>query len=153
MEPQDKKPKKREKRMRQIGSEEVVRIRRLNLVINDIGQKRYTITSGSKGEGLDLKGSDLDVMIIDRHIKVYESETEESFNRHRQSLQQLQQAQKTITKCETIIVPTCLNTIIMCGIAHQLMGDTYYARTAFQEAARPDKYNLSSASLRLSSLI
>ncbi|CAC5372344.1 unnamed protein product [Mytilus coruscus] len=60
-----------------IGSEEVVRIRRLALVIHDIGQKRNTITSGSKGEGLDLKGSDLDIMFIDHNIKVYESETEE----------------------------------------------------------------------------
>ncbi|XP_063409119.1 uncharacterized protein LOC134692591 [Mytilus trossulus] len=58
-----------------IGSEEVVRIRRLALVIYDIGLKN-TITSGSKGEGLDLKGSDIDVMYIDRYFEVYESETE-----------------------------------------------------------------------------
>ncbi|CAC5365658.1 unnamed protein product [Mytilus coruscus] len=59
-----------------IGSLEVVRMRRLAFVIYDIGQTYNTITSGSKGEGLDLKGSDMDVMFIDRYFKVYESETE-----------------------------------------------------------------------------
>ncbi|CAG2226393.1 unnamed protein product [Mytilus edulis] len=34
-----------------------------------------SIYSGSKGEGLDLKGSDLDLMFIDTNFKVYESET------------------------------------------------------------------------------
>lgn len=61
---------------RQIGSEKVVRIRRLAFVISDIGQISRTITSGSIGEGLDLKGSDLDVMWMDHCFKVYESETE-----------------------------------------------------------------------------
>ncbi|CAG2215845.1 unnamed protein product [Mytilus edulis] len=56
-----------------IGSEEVVRIRRLAMTINDIGQRIKTITSGSQGEGLDLKGSDLDIMIIDPCFKVFES--------------------------------------------------------------------------------
>ncbi|CAC5372336.1 unnamed protein product [Mytilus coruscus] len=60
----------------QIGSEEVVRIRRLAYVISDIGQISKTITSGSIGEGLDLEGSDLDVMWMDNCFKVYESETE-----------------------------------------------------------------------------
>ncbi|CAG2221441.1 unnamed protein product [Mytilus edulis] len=57
-----------------IGSEEVVKVRRLALVINDIGQNTNRITSGSKGEGLDLKGSDIDVMTIDCNIEVIESE-------------------------------------------------------------------------------
>lgn len=54
---------------RQIGSEKVVRIRRLAFVISDIGQLSRTITSGSIGEGLDLKGSDLDVMWMDHCFK------------------------------------------------------------------------------------
>lgn len=39
-----------------VGSEEVVKIRRLAFIINDMGQGfgYGTITSGSKGEGLDL---------------------------------------------------------------------------------------------------
>ncbi|CAC5410153.1 unnamed protein product [Mytilus coruscus] len=57
-----------------IGSEEVVKIRRLNSTILDIGQSVLTITSGSKGEGLFLKSSDLDLMCIDPSFKVYESE-------------------------------------------------------------------------------
>ncbi|XP_063418811.1 uncharacterized protein LOC134701600 [Mytilus trossulus] len=59
-----------------IGSEEDVRIRRLAFVIRDIGRNDTFITSGSKGEGLNLNGSDLDLMIIDRCAQVYESEEE-----------------------------------------------------------------------------
>lgn len=33
------------------------------------------ITSGSKGEGLNLNGSDCDIMIVDQDFKVYQSET------------------------------------------------------------------------------
>ncbi|CAC5372335.1 unnamed protein product [Mytilus coruscus] len=59
-----------------IGSEEVVRVRRLTFVISDIGQNETIITSGSKGEGLNFNSSDLDIMFIDPCAKVYESETE-----------------------------------------------------------------------------
>ncbi|VDI01703.1 Hypothetical predicted protein [Mytilus galloprovincialis] len=58
-----------------IGSEQVVRLRRLTFTIVDIGNdlKSQLIYSGSKGEGLKTKGSDLDLMFIIRIIKVYES--------------------------------------------------------------------------------
>ncbi|XP_052079362.1 uncharacterized protein LOC127717660 [Mytilus californianus] len=61
-----------------IGSDEVVKIRRLAFTILDLGQSfgHKTITSGSKGEGLDLKGSDLDIMALCPFFKVYESEKE-----------------------------------------------------------------------------
>ncbi|CAC5392411.1 unnamed protein product [Mytilus coruscus] len=61
-----------------IGSKEVVRMRRLALCISDMSELSGggSIYSGSKGEGLDLKGSDLDLMFIDTNFKVYESETE-----------------------------------------------------------------------------
>ncbi|CAC5388222.1 unnamed protein product [Mytilus coruscus] len=59
-----------------IGSEEDVKIRRLAFVIRDIGRNNTFITSGSKGEGLNLNGSDIDVMFIDRCAQVYESEAE-----------------------------------------------------------------------------
>ncbi|XP_071160765.1 uncharacterized protein [Mytilus edulis] len=61
-----------------IGSEEVVRIRRLASTLNYMGESKSAqeITSGSIGEGLKLKGSDLDIMTIDPFFKVYESETE-----------------------------------------------------------------------------
>ncbi|XP_063411519.1 uncharacterized protein LOC134694438 [Mytilus trossulus] len=51
-------------------------MRRLAFTILDLGQSfgHKTITSGSKGEGLDMKGSDLDVMAINSFFKVYESE-------------------------------------------------------------------------------
>ncbi|CAC5423065.1 unnamed protein product [Mytilus coruscus] len=59
-----------------IGSEEVVKIRRLTCIIDDLGVQGPDdqITSGSKGEGLHLKGSDYDVMFIDFLFKVYESD-------------------------------------------------------------------------------
>ncbi|XP_071135981.1 uncharacterized protein [Mytilus edulis] len=58
-----------------IGSEQVVRVRRLTYTIGDIGNdsKFKQISSGSKGEGLKTKGSDLDLMYICSLIKVYES--------------------------------------------------------------------------------
>ncbi|CAC5368251.1 unnamed protein product [Mytilus coruscus] len=61
-----------------IGSEEVIRIRRLNLNIIETGHnnKLKVIQSGSKAEGLDLKGSDLDLMSITPSFKVYQSEAE-----------------------------------------------------------------------------
>ncbi|CAC5372328.1 TTC30 [Mytilus coruscus] len=59
-----------------IGSEEVVKIRRLTFAINDIGKRCQFITSGSKGEGLDFKGSDLDIMHVDTSFKVYQSEND-----------------------------------------------------------------------------
>lgn len=61
-----------------IGSIKAVKLRRIIYTINDmalIGIKgMHHITSGSKGEGLDIKGSDLDIMYIDTLFKVYESE-------------------------------------------------------------------------------
>ncbi|CAG2191476.1 unnamed protein product [Mytilus edulis] len=63
-----------------IGSEEVVKMRRLALCISDMCQNGDDrITSGSKGEGLCMKGSDFDIMGIDSTFKVYESETDVIF--------------------------------------------------------------------------
>ncbi|XP_071151736.1 uncharacterized protein [Mytilus edulis] len=60
-----------------IGSEEVVKIRRLESTIRDIGDgRKFKITSGSKGEGLDFKSSDLDLMYMDTFPKVYQSQEE-----------------------------------------------------------------------------
>ncbi|CAG2208134.1 unnamed protein product [Mytilus edulis] len=62
-----------------IGNEDEVKVRRLTYIIDDLGIPRTTeiqITSGSKGEGLQLKGSDLDLMFIDPSFKVYESESD-----------------------------------------------------------------------------
>ncbi|XP_071136363.1 uncharacterized protein [Mytilus edulis] len=57
-----------------IGSEQVVRLRRLTSTIGDTGAaKLKRIYSGSKGEGLKTKGSDLDLMYILPTIKIYES--------------------------------------------------------------------------------
>ncbi|VDI72000.1 Hypothetical predicted protein [Mytilus galloprovincialis] len=57
-----------------IGSEEVVKIRRLESTIKDIGDGK--VTSGSKGEGLNFKSSDLDLMYVDTFPKVYQSQEE-----------------------------------------------------------------------------
>ncbi|CAC5407090.1 NIM1 [Mytilus coruscus] len=59
-----------------IGSEEVVRTRRQIFTANDIGDNTIfanAISSGSKAEGLDLKGSDYDQMMQLEFIRVYES--------------------------------------------------------------------------------
>ncbi|CAC5423064.1 unnamed protein product [Mytilus coruscus] len=60
-----------------IGYEDEVKVRRLTYIIDDLGipsTKVTQITSGSKDEGLQLKGSDLDLMFIDPSFKVYESD-------------------------------------------------------------------------------
>ncbi|CAG2232100.1 unnamed protein product [Mytilus edulis] len=58
-----------------VGSPEEVRVRRLTYITDDIGQAgKPQITSGSKGEGLELKGSDLDLMYLDTRFTVHESE-------------------------------------------------------------------------------
>ena len=61
-----------------VGSEKVVNYRRqfFNVyddVYNHAGDNNWHhISSGSKAEGLDLPGSDFDVMIISKRINVYE---------------------------------------------------------------------------------
>ncbi|VDI23867.1 Hypothetical predicted protein [Mytilus galloprovincialis] len=62
-----------------IRSEEEVRVRRFSYIIEDLGvpiSLLNKITSGIKGEGLQLKGSDHDLMIIDPLFKVYESDND-----------------------------------------------------------------------------
>ncbi|CAG2238477.1 unnamed protein product [Mytilus edulis] len=60
---------------RKIGSEKEVKGRRLTfLAIDNFNEGQ--MSSGSKSEGLDLKGSDIDVMFVDFRLKVYEFETE-----------------------------------------------------------------------------
>ncbi|CAC5426036.1 unnamed protein product [Mytilus coruscus] len=59
-----------------IGTEKIVKARRLAFIINDAGAQSDfpQIGSGSRGEGLDLKGSDIDLMYIDSNFIVHESE-------------------------------------------------------------------------------
>ncbi|CAG2207558.1 unnamed protein product [Mytilus edulis] len=63
-----------------IGSEQVVKGRRLIFGALDAygRQKQYTyfVSSGSRSEGLDLKGSDLDMMFVDTSMTVYKFERE-----------------------------------------------------------------------------
>ncbi|CAC5400321.1 unnamed protein product [Mytilus coruscus] len=113
-----------------IGSETIVRARRLICITDDTTRSNKlipVITSGSKGEGLNLYGSDIDIMIIDSLHVVYESDkdvvhdwrtllvmdTEDSppcftqlqfynlHNHHRQRFGQLQQhREKTLLSSE-----------------------------------------------------
>ena len=63
-----------------VGSEKVVSCRRQFFSVFDDVQnhcgdtKWHTISSGSKAEGLNLPGSDFDVMCINKNIHVYEPE-------------------------------------------------------------------------------
>ncbi|CAG2216719.1 unnamed protein product [Mytilus edulis] len=68
-----------------IGTQVDVRTRRLSFIICDIHNhplKRNSfkyfpeISSGSRAEGLNLSGSDVDIMLIDNRFEVYESENE-----------------------------------------------------------------------------
>ncbi|CAC5422809.1 unnamed protein product [Mytilus coruscus] len=58
-----------------VGTEDNVKqIRLMNAVRDDLSihKNEISITSGSYGEGLDMRGSDLDIMYVVRHIKVYD---------------------------------------------------------------------------------
>ncbi|CAC5358934.1 unnamed protein product [Mytilus coruscus] len=58
-----------------VGSEDIVRSRRLIYTIGDIAMDNNfpRISSGSKGEGLNFKGSDTDLMFIEPDYRVCES--------------------------------------------------------------------------------
>ncbi|CAG2233664.1 unnamed protein product [Mytilus edulis] len=60
-----------------IGFEEDVKVRRITSNVCDIGNGRFKqIRSGSNGEGLHLKGSDLDLMRIETKFKVFENKND-----------------------------------------------------------------------------
>ncbi|XP_063406100.1 uncharacterized protein LOC134690057 [Mytilus trossulus] len=66
-----------------IGSEEVVMTRRDIFTVKDIVDNTTGISfisSGSKAEGLDLKGSDFDLMILHNGVRVYQSLNDDQFN-------------------------------------------------------------------------
>ncbi|CAC5399757.1 unnamed protein product [Mytilus coruscus] len=63
---------------KKIGNEQIVSLRRLIYTICDIGRVIYPqriqqVISGSKGEGLNTKGSDMDFMYIDPTFQITES--------------------------------------------------------------------------------
>ncbi|VDI41338.1 Hypothetical predicted protein [Mytilus galloprovincialis] len=58
-----------------VGTEDYVKqIRLLNAVRDNLSSNKVgiSITSGSFGEGLEMRGSDLDVMFMDRNVEVYD---------------------------------------------------------------------------------
>ena len=61
-----------------VGSEKVVNCRRQFFNVHDDVRNHcgdndwHTISSGSKAEGLDLPGSDFDLMLVNKNIHVYE---------------------------------------------------------------------------------
>ncbi|XP_071139337.1 cyclic GMP-AMP synthase-like receptor 2 [Mytilus edulis] len=58
-----------------VGSEDHVKqIRMMNAVRDNLSSNKEVtiITSGSFGEGLDMRGSDFDIMMVLRHLEVYE---------------------------------------------------------------------------------
>ena len=58
-----------------VGSEEIVNIRRILLTTHDNIASRddaVLITSGSFGEGLEMEGSDVDIMYVFKSISVCE---------------------------------------------------------------------------------
>ena len=66
-----------------VGTEQTVQTRRLfNTIIDNVvhAELYYQKTSGSSGEGLDMKGSDLDIMIVFKYVNVYENVNTASLN-------------------------------------------------------------------------
>lgn len=72
----------------------------------------------------------------------------------RQSLQRIEQALWRLSDCGiTFFYPKDVNTIVLCGVAHELMRETCFAKQAYQLADKLDKYQMTSAEFRLSTLI
>ncbi|CAC5372334.1 unnamed protein product [Mytilus coruscus] len=72
----------------------------------------------------------------------------------RQSLQRLKYFEGTLGDCGTkCFYPKSVDSLIFCGIAHQLMGEACVAKQAFQAAARFDTFHMTSARSRLFSLV
>lgn len=68
----------------EFGSPEVVKTRRLFFIARDtiMNSLEFTqITSGSTGEGLDMTGSDLDIMYVNNFITVIESTSANIYNK------------------------------------------------------------------------
>jgi hypothetical protein len=66
-----------------VGSEETVKTKRTFNTIKDnmlVSEKFLQITSGSFGEGLEMKGSDIDTMYVQRDVRVYEDINKVPFN-------------------------------------------------------------------------
>jgi tetratricopeptide (TPR) repeat protein len=66
-----------------VGSEETVKTKRTFNTIRDnlsASEKLIQITSGSFGEGLEMKGSDVDMMHVVRDVRVYEDINKVRFN-------------------------------------------------------------------------
>ncbi|CAG2218870.1 unnamed protein product [Mytilus edulis] len=99
---------------KKIGSEEVVKIRRLTTTMIDMGQTDIfkNITSGSKGEGLYFKSSDFDLMGIDPFFKKYTDEkfytvlttTEDTLNRFQKQELNLMKKEKLYTIYKTLTI-------------------------------------------------
>ncbi|CAG2200469.1 unnamed protein product [Mytilus edulis] len=97
-----------------IGSEEVVKIRRLTTTMIDMGQTDIfkNITSGSKGEGLYFKSSDFDLMGIDPFFKKYTDEkfytvlttTEDTLNHFQKQELNLMKKEKLYTIYKTLTI-------------------------------------------------
>lgn len=94
-----------------IGAEEDIRTRRLGFISCDIHNHPHIcnafklfpqISSGSKAEGLNLSGSDVDIMLIDIRFEVYESEYEAV------------QGQKVVLIIDTEDTPPCFSCLLLC---------------------------------------
>ncbi|VDI19978.1 Hypothetical predicted protein [Mytilus galloprovincialis] len=81
---------------RKIGSEKEVKGRRLTFIAIDYFTHNM-LSSGSRSEGLDLKGSDTDIMKIDTTMKVYESEKDDVEGRHPGLLMDTSESQPCFT--------------------------------------------------------
>jgi hypothetical protein len=66
-----------------VGSEETVNTKRMFITIRDnlsINEHYIKITSGSFGEGLEMSGSDIDMMYVTSYVHVYEDINKVRFN-------------------------------------------------------------------------
>ncbi|CAG2198443.1 unnamed protein product [Mytilus edulis] len=151
-----------------VGSEDHVKqIRKMNAVRDNVPsiKEGTIITSGSFGEGLDMRGSDFDIMMVLRHLEVYE-DVKLQFNQNityfsiekddvkpgyvQLRLDYSQFPRKLFKWCEEQNGKLNLSSTLYkqwfiqnsYGIAQQLLGDTESARQAFLQSITlfPDEF-------------
>ncbi|CAG2221770.1 unnamed protein product [Mytilus edulis] len=124
-----------------IGSEEVVRTRREIFSAREILENSIEITSissGSKAEGLDLKGSDYDAMLLMNIFRVYESLNDVHYDLDNASLvMDTHDTKPGFTKLK-LVNKALLEHDVINNWCETVGGETYISSKSFREQDLPD---------------
>ncbi|XP_063408830.1 uncharacterized protein LOC134692309 [Mytilus trossulus] len=120
-----------------IGTKQVVRLRRLTYTIADNElQNMNPISSGSRGEGLSMEGSDIDIMLINTLFRVYESERDVNIRTFNNLIPVIMDAEDTLpcfTKLRLLFNDQHFNyhQLIQASLVHDCFGNTLLSSEYF----------------------